>query len=232
MAGESGRGSEDNPAVRATKGHQMYLFSRRTRLSGGNGTAGVEWAGKIAAKVKELTGTEIQLWSTVYSPAFGTISWTGWFESLEALEKVGDTLQGDPSMQKLSDAGTKYTEGGLDDGLIQPVYGTPSDAPIQYVGGAVAVAAAGNIERAMAAGIEIAQKAEAITGLPTLFGRSVTGPYGGIGWLTGYESAAAMERADTALSGDPSWLKLLDSTKGCFAEDTSVTQSTIYRRIG
>ena len=61
----------------------------------------------------------------------------------------------------------------------QPIYGTPSDAPIQYVGGAVAVAAAGNIERAMAAGVEIAQKSEAITGLPTMFGRSVTGPYGG-----------------------------------------------------
>jgi hypothetical protein len=210
----------------------MYLFTRRTRLSGGNGTAGVEWALQIAAKVKELTGTEIQLWSTVYSPGFGTISWTGWFESLEALEKLGDTLQADPSMEKLSNAGAKFTEGGLDDGLVQPIYGTPSGAPIQYVSGATAVAAAGNIERAMAAGIEIAQKAEAVTGLPTLFGRSVTGPYGGIGWLTGYESAAAMEQADSALSSDPGWLKLLDSTEGCFAADTNVTQSTIFRRLG
>ena len=210
----------------------MYLFTRRTRLSEGNGTAGVEWAGQIAAKVKELTGQEIQLWSTVYSPGFGTISWTGWFDDLEALERVGDALQADPSMEKLANAGTKYTEGGLDDGLVQPIYGTPSDAPIQYVGGAVAVAAAGNIERAMAAGVEIAQKSEAITGLPTLFGRSVTGPYGGVGWLTGYESAAAMEKADNALSGDPSWLKLLDSTEGCFAADSSATHSTIYRRLG
>jgi hypothetical protein len=210
----------------------MYLFTRRTRLSVGNGTAGVEWAGHIAAKVKELTGTELQLWSTVYSPGFGTISWTGWFEDLEALEQVGDKLQADPSMEKLSNAGAKYTEGGLDDGLIQPIYGTPSGAPIQYVGGAVAVAAAGHIERAMSAGVEIAQKSEAITGLPTLFGRSVTGPFGEVGWLTGYESAAAMERADRTRSGDPSWLKLLDSTQGCFAADTNVTKTTIFRRVG
>ncbi len=209
----------------------MYLFSRRTRLSDGNGTAGVEWAGKIAAKVKELTGTEIQLWATVYSPGYGTISWTGWFEDLPALEAVGDKLQADPAMEKLVNAGAKYTQGGLDDGLVQPIYGTPTDAPIQYVGGAVAVCAAGSFERAMAAGVEIAQKAEAVTGLPTLFGRSVTGPYGGVGWLTGYESAAAMEQADAALAADSSWLKLLDSTKGCFAEDTSITQSTIFRRI-
>ncbi len=84
----------------------------------------------------------------------------------------------------------------------------------------------------MAAGVEIAQKSEAVTGLPTIFGRSLTGPYGGVGWLTGYESATAMEKAETALASDPSWLKLLDSTKGCWAEDTNVTQSTIYRRLG
>jgi hypothetical protein len=210
----------------------MYLFSRRTRLTDGNGTAGVEWAQSIAGKVKELTGQEIQLWGSVYSPGFGTISWTGWFEDLTSLEDVGNKLQADPSMEKLSNAGTKYTTGGLDDGLIQPLYGTPTDAPIQYVGGVVAVVAAGNYERAMTAGVEIAQKSEAITGLPTVFGRSVTGPYGGVGWLTGYESAAAMEKADDALSGDPSWLKLIDSTKGCFAEDASVTQATIYRRLG
>ena len=41
-----------------------------------------------------------------------------------------------------------------------------------------------------------------------------------------------MEKAETALASDPSWLKLLDSTKGCWAEDTNVTQSTIYRRLG
>ncbi len=210
----------------------MYLFTRRTRLTPGNGSAGVEWAGQVAAKVKEVTGHEIELWGTVYSPGFGTISWTGWFEDLVSLEAVGDKLQSDSAMEKLSNAGSKYTDGSLDDGLIQPVYGTPVPTPIQYVGGAVAVAAAGNIERAMAAGVEIAQKSEAITGLPTVFGRSITGPYGAVGWLTGYENAAAMEKADSALSSDSSWLKLLDSTEGCFAADANVTQATIYRRLG
>jgi hypothetical protein len=209
----------------------MYLLTRRARLSDGNGTAGLDWAGKIAAKIQELTGTDIQLWSTVHSPGFGTISWAGWFDDLEALERAGDTLQADPSMEKLSNAGTRYTVGGMDDSLIQPIYGSPTGGPIRYVGGAVAVAAAGNLERALAAGVEIARKSEAITGLPTLFGRSVTGPSGGVGWLTGYESAAAMEKADAARLGDPSWLKLLDSTEGCFAADTYASQATIYRRI-
>ncbi len=210
----------------------MYLFTRQTRLAAGNGTAGLEWAGSICAKVKELTGQEMELWARVYSPGFGTISWTGWFPDLAALEAVGDKLEADPSWSTLTDLGAKFTEGGFDDGLVQPISGEPSGAPIQYVGGAVAVCAAGNIERAMTVGIDIVQKSEAITGLPTLFGRSVTGPYGAVGWLTGYENATAMEKAESALASDPGWLKLLDSTKGCFVEDPNITQATIYRKLG
>jgi hypothetical protein len=81
-------------------------------------------------------------------------------------------------------------------------------------------------------GVEIAQKEEAITGLPAMFLRSTTGPYGGVAWLTGYESITAMEKADAAVSADPSFVKLIDSTEGCFVEDAMVTQASIYRRLG
>lgn len=94
----------------------MFLFTRRTRLSEGNGTAGVEWAGSIVAKVAELTGQVIRLWGSAFSPGAGTITWTGWFEDLQSLELVGDKLAADPAMERLVKAGTKYTAGGLDDG--------------------------------------------------------------------------------------------------------------------
>ena len=155
----------------------MYLFNRRTRLVGGNGSAGIEWATSIAAKVKEVTGQDIQLWATVYSPGFGTIAWTGWFDDLSALEKVGDTLQGDASMTKLSDQGPKFTEGGLDDGIWQPVYGAPDPTrAIQYVSTVTAVAAPGAIERAIGVGVEIAQKVEAVTGSSCLFSQGAHRP--------------------------------------------------------
>jgi hypothetical protein len=210
----------------------MYLFTRRTRLARGSASAGMAWAASITAKVKEVTGQEIQLWGSVFSPGVGSISWTGWFADLAALEGVGDKLQADSSMEDLSNAGEEYTDGSLDDGLLQPIYGDPTaGASAKYVGGAVAVASAGNIERAMGLGVEIAQKSEAITGLPTMFVRSMTGPYGGVGWLTGYDDVSAMEKAEDALGSDASWLKLIDSTKGCFVEDAAVTQATIYRRL-
>jgi hypothetical protein len=210
----------------------MYLFTRQTRLANGNGTAGLDWATSVARKVKEVTGQDVDVWSTVYSAGVGTISWTGWVADLASLEEVGDKLNADPGMNEMVNRGASLIDGSLDDGLLEPIYGEPDPtAALQYVGGVVAVASAGSIERAMTIGIEIAQKAEAITGLQTMFVRSLTGPYGGVGWLTGYETITAMEEAQNALAGEPTWLKLIDSTKGCFVEDAASTQATIYRRL-
>jgi hypothetical protein len=96
----------------------MYLFTRRTRLAGGNGPAGIEWASQITSKVKEVSGHDVQLWSTVFSPGFGTISWTAWFDDLASLEAVGDKLDADPGMNQLGDKGAQLTDGTLDDGLL------------------------------------------------------------------------------------------------------------------
>jgi hypothetical protein len=210
----------------------MYLFSRRARLVGGDGMAGIEWAAEICGKVKEVTGQEVQLWATVYSPGFGTVSWTAWFEDLAHLETVRDKLQADAAYLDLATKGAGLTEGGLDDGLVKVLHGTPDPAcAIQYVGGVQAVVAGGSIVRAMTAGVEIAQRAEAITGLPTLFVQAMTGPYGSVGWLTGYDDIATVQAAGDKLAADPGWTSLIDSTEGCFAEDAAVTQQTLYRRL-
>jgi hypothetical protein len=210
----------------------MYLFTRRTRLAPGHGTAGVDWARSVAEKVRALTGREIDLWSTVCSPGVGTIAWTGWFEGFQALERTGEVLEADASMEKLINAGTRYTEGGFDDGLVDPVFGAPTGAPVEYVTEVMAVAAGGSNARAIAAGVEVAQQSEAVTGVPTLFGRAVTGPRGAVVWLTGYPNATAMETAERALSGDPSWLQLLDETRPCYLPSAALNQATIYRRLG
>ena len=209
----------------------MYLFTRRTRLAPGHGTAGVDWARSVAAKAHSLTGQELQVWGNVCSPGVGTISWTGWFPSFESLEAFGDALEADPAMEKLTSAGTRYLEGGLDDGLLQPIAGTPAAEPVRFASGTGAVVAGGSVVEAIAAGVELAQKREAVTGRPTLFAASVTGRGGVLHWLAGYESAVAMEEAQRALAGDPSWLALLDSTSTCFAS-AGAARTTFSRRLG
>lgn len=210
----------------------MYLFNRRTRLVGGNGTAGLEWATALTEQVATVTGQEIQLWATVYSPGYGTISWTSWFADLASLEKADDTMNADAALTKLANQGAKFTDGSLDDGIFQPIYGTPDPArEIQYVGSVSAVAAAGNTERAMGFGVEIAQKVEAITGMTCMFAQALSGPYGSVGWLTAYDNISAIEAAGNAMAADASLLKLVDSSAGCFVEDASITQQTFHRRL-
>lgn len=210
----------------------MYLFNRRTRLAGGHGTAGVEWAVGIAAKVKEVTGHEVQVWATVWSPGYGTISWTAWFENLTALESMGDQLSAEPSYMAMADAGAGFTEGGVDDSVLQPIYGAPDpERPIQYVSGATALVAGGNFERAMGVSIEMVQHGERVTGISGMFLRSLTGPYGAVGWLNGYESVAEMERANDALAADPDMLRLIDSSNGCFLDEAGAAQTTLYRKL-
>jgi hypothetical protein len=211
----------------------MYLFSRRTRLEGGNGTKGIEWATEITEKVKQITGLDVGLWANVYSPAFGTISFTAFIPDLAAIETAGDKLQVDSGYQALSDKGATLTTGGLDDALFEIIAGTPDpEANAQYVNGVRAVCAGGQIARAMEVGVTIAEKASAITGANTLFVRSVTGSYGGVGWLTGFPDIAALEASQNALAADADWLAYLDKEAGtAYVEDPTVTESIIYRKL-
>jgi hypothetical protein len=56
--------------------------------------------------------------------------------------------------------------------------------------------------------------------LSTMFLSSLTGPYGGFGFLTRYESIARSKVAQNKPAADASWIKLIDST------------TTLYRRPG
>jgi len=168
----------------------------------------------------------------MWSPSFGTVTWSAWFASLVELESFGDRLEADASYQDLAAHAAEHATGEIDDGLAQLVSGTydPGRA-VTHAGFVSAVAAGGQIERAMAAGIDIAETASGITGTNTLFLREMTGSYAGVGWLTGFEGIAEYEAAQDALASDPSWLKLIDSTEGAFAEDVSATQQTIHRQL-
>jgi hypothetical protein len=207
----------------------MYLFTRRTRLSH---AAGLQWAVDISEKVRQVTGHDVQLWGHVYSPGFGTITWTAWFEDLPHLESFGDKLEADEGFRMMSGEGSSFTQDGVDDGLLQPLVGQPDpDRDVQYVTAVQAVCAGGNARRAMALGAQIAERATQVTGVPTIFARSLSGPYGGVGWLTGHEDIAGVERASDALASDEAWSGLIDSAEGAFVEEPSVTVQTIHRRL-
>jgi len=213
----------------------MYLFSRRARLAT---LDAFEWAVNITGAAGAALGSPVELWGNTLSPAFGTVSWTSWWPDLTSLEAGLAKLGADGAYNELAAQGSDLIEGVVDDTLYSTVSGGPAapgepgaDGGPQYVNGVTAVCAGGNLARAMTAGVEIATRAEAITGVPTMFVRQMTGAYSGVAWLTGFPDLGAYESSMDKLASDPGWLTLLDSTDGCFVEDAALTQSTVYGKL-
>ena len=210
----------------------MYLFTRTARLVAGNPTPGITWGTEVCGKVRDLTDHPIQLWTTSYSPGVGTLVWSSWFEDLPSLERVTDKLGTDGGYQHMLDTAKDLFEGPIDDQLVVPVHGQPNaDRSLQYVTSVRAVPVAGSFEKAIGKGIEIAERAEAVTGVPTMFVRALTGSYGAVGWLTGHESIAEVQEAEAAMAADEGWLRLVDEASQCYVDDPTITQQTIHRRL-
>jgi hypothetical protein len=209
----------------------MYLMSRNARLTS---AAAVEWAVTILGRAREVTGSSIELWTTVYSPSFGTTSWTSWWPDLSTLEAATTALQSDAKYRALVEEGRGHVDGAVDDELWMLVAGELDPeraASVKFVSGVRAVCAAGKAERAMTAGAETAQRAQTLTGLPTLFMGAVTGVFGEVGWLAGYESLGEFETSQGKLAAEPGWMAQIDAMGDCFVEDPSVTHQTLYQRL-
>ncbi len=211
----------------------MYLFTRTAHLKTGNPTAGMTFAHEVSHLVSEHTNHQMQVWTSMYSPGMGTIVWSSWFESLVELERISDKLATDgPYLHMLSDA-VELFEGPVDDALLEPLFGAPDPArSTQYVSVVSATPASGRFIDATMKGIEIAERATAISSTPTMFARSITGTYGSVCWITSCESIEELESSEKLLMADEEWTSLVDSSSVCFQEDPAGTRQLIFRRAG
>ncbi|MFI5034906.1 MAG: hypothetical protein ACHQFZ_01720 [Acidimicrobiales bacterium] len=202
-------------------------MSRGAQLSGAKG---FEWARSMRDRVTDTLGHEVQLWARALSPGFGTVSWTSWWEDLTSMENAFAKLAVDAKYAEAAAAGREHITGSVDDTLTQSITGVPpASGTARYVGSIQAVVAQGNGVRAFGAGVEIAEKAAAISGAPTMFVQRLTGPYGAVGWFSAFENLGHFESASAKLAADPGFATFLDSLKGCFVEGSG--QSLLWMKI-
>jgi hypothetical protein len=210
----------------------MYLFSRSARLAPGNTREALSWAMEVTEQVNQITALGVSLYSQVWSPEFGRMAWTCFVPDLAALEAANDKLVADDSFVSKVDAGAKLIMGGIDDSLAQILHGTPDPSrQVEYATAVRAVCANGKIQEGIEVGIEIAQKAEAISGVPTLFVAGSTGVYGSVGWIAGHENVQSIDAAQAALMADPSWMQLIDSKAGKAYAQTPEPTQIVFRRL-
>ena len=154
----------------------MYLFTRRVRLAPGNTRAAMTWATEITEKVNEITGLNVRLYASTFSPEVGALSWSTFVPDLATLEAANDKLLVDDAYVSMVDAGAKFAHGGADDALSQIIHGAPdATRQIEYVTTVQTVCASGSLTKGIELAVEIAQRAEKTMGTPVLVATGTTG---------------------------------------------------------
>lgn len=206
----------------------MYVFTRSGRFRPGATREVLTYIGEVTEKARQETGMDIHAWTSMMSPDLGTVVWSTLADDLEHLEEANDKLAMSDSFIDLVDRAAGLFTGPLSDTIAQIVAGevdTTAPTP-RYVTVARAVAANGHLRAALAGGMEIAEAAGRITGVPTVFLVSSTGAYGGCAWMSGFADVGALERAESALTADTGWLELIDRVGPAYAEGAA---QAIYR---
>lgn len=192
----------------------MYVFTRSIRLGGsGKIRDAMTWSLELTEKINQISETRFSLWSPLFSANAMSLSWATQVDELEELEAVDAKLMADDSYVSMIDRGTAFNSGDqVDDALVSYVHGDFSKSgDVKVVSIVETTVANGAFAKGMEVGVEIAERVEKITGLPTGFGIHSSGTYGRVQWLTGYGSIAEMQKAENAVNSDPGFLQLLDS---------------------
>lgn len=189
-----------------------YLFNRVARLAPGNLLDSMAWAVKMTEKVNAVADLEVRLWTSVLSPQVSSLSWNAVIEDFAALMTAEEKLLADSGYIDLAEEGTRFNSGsGLDDSVVRLIHVDADGAgSAQYATLTTTTVAPGMTATAVALGIEMAQRIRAITGRPTQFGSSVTGPFGQVGFIILSDTIEQVQAASEALAADADWIAMLD----------------------
>jgi hypothetical protein len=205
----------------------MYLFTTRTRLAGAKFREAIAAGIEITQRVRQISGQNVRMSTPVFSPGAGTLVWGVLVPDLATLEAANDKLMVDDGFNDLVERAQQYAvPGSREDQLSVVVSGEPDpNRPAEYFNSVRTTISAGKIADGMELGTEIAQRAQAITGTPTIFIADATGHYGGVAWISAFANVGELERAQMALNNDTKFTEFIDKkAKGVYAELAPASQ--------
>ena len=209
----------------------MYLFTRKGRVRPGNTRGAMTWALEITEKVNQITGLDVELWTTQLSPANGTLVWSTVVEDLTQLDDANAKLMVDNLFVDLVDQGATFGgDAGVDDEIAQVIH-TAGDAAARpdWVAVVRSQFAPGCIASGVEIGVQIAELATKIGGAPTTFLMSTTGQYGAVTWITGTPTLAELQRGEESVNADPGFIALIDEHASKVFVPAATTQAIFSR---
>jgi hypothetical protein len=189
-----------------------YMFNRALKLAPSNLLDSMAWAARITEKVNAASGPVFRLWSRVLGPDIGTISWSTVVNDIGELTALEEQLMADGGYLELVEEGTRFGDGnGAQDSLGRLIHADPDGFDTaQYASITTTRLAPGMTATGVALGVELAQRVKSITGRPTSFGASVTGPYGQVAFFVLSDTIDQVQAANEALAADADWVTFMD----------------------
>lgn len=195
----------------------MYLYSTAVRSGMANPVKVMDWALRMTQKINQISEVPTALWTSVMSPAIGSLAWTAVVSDLAVIEDTETKLAADPGYMALVDEATALmSTDPADQMLMQLVHGDRDAASIDahYATTVRATVAPGSMRTGIELGVDLAQKVKQITGLPTSFAVGVTGDYGAVMWVSLAETIQQVQAANEALNADEDFSKAVDKDAG------------------
>ncbi|HZU72205.1 MAG TPA: hypothetical protein VE990_05475 [Acidimicrobiales bacterium] len=194
----------------------------------------MEWAVHLTEKVNQISDLRVELWTTIFSPATGTLAWTVVSRDLQDLENLETKLMLDDGYLGLVEHGARYVcPESLTDGLVDIAYADPDAATRSQTASYSAIAtmriAPGHQAQVMEAGPLAAQRIKQVIGAPTSFCLGLTGPAGTVGFLSQFETLRQLQAAGEAIRGDAEFAAFLDASSVMVAPGSST--QTMWRKL-
>lgn len=187
----------------------MLLYTRSVPLNRATPEA-LEWAVSVCEAVSAAADIDISLWATLYGGPVNDVTFSSLVESQAEIEAAHAAIGEDRRAPERIAAGAGFVAGPVEDRLMDVIHaaGEPYRAapPGSVASVITATVTPARFGEALAWSVEMTDLAAAATGVPTLLGRGVAGPFGQLGWLATTDGVAAAETADQALNKDPEYL--------------------------
>lgn len=195
----------------------MDLFSRRVMTAGPPADV-LAYAVDMRNYVAEKTGQDIGLWSAGFGAPVGAMAYTMRVDGVAGLQAITSSFVEDPEYHAKLAKGRDFIAAPSEDSLAHPIHGGDGDPPPVGSVAMVTTAVIGNGAYAQAIqwGVEMAQHAESVTGMPTAFMMSAFGTFGQVSWIGISPDAAAVDAAGEKLNSDADYINKLGAVGDLF----------------
>jgi hypothetical protein len=199
----------------------MYVFNRIRTANAVDLPAARLLAPKIAAAASKVTGRPITAFETQFGHP-GGISWSTIVKDMADLAEMSAKLASDPAIQALVTQGLPLW-GLAEDHLIFIVASSISSSENSYYASTSALPAPGKIADAIAYGIKV-QEHVTKAGFAGMFGSSVFGPFGEVGWLLGADSSGGLDAFQDFQHTDAGLASLIGEAGPLFVPGSSINR--------